>query len=43
MQLLSVVIFEPFKHYNFEAVDITTCTGCFNFNKKKFLQAITSI
>ena len=37
MQPLNVVVFEPYKHYHSKAVD------CSDFNKTKFLAAITSI
>ena len=43
MQPFNVVVFEPYKHYYAKAVDAATQTSCSNFNKIKFLAAITSI
>ena len=43
LQPLDVVIFQPFKHYHKQAVEAATRTGCTNFNKVEFLDAIHSI
>ena len=37
------MIFQPFKHYYKQAVEDATWTGCTNFNKLEFLDAIHSI
>ena len=43
LQPLDVVIFQPSKHYHKQAVEASTRTGCTNFNKVEFLNAIHSI
>ena len=36
-QLLNMVVFQPYKHWHAKALDEATQTGCYNFNKVKFL------
>jgi hypothetical protein len=43
LQPLDVVLFQPFKHFHGKAVDYATRTGCGDFNKLEFLNAIGSI
>ncbi len=43
LQLLDVVVFQPYKHYHALAVNHATRTGCRDFNKVEFLNSITSI
>ena len=43
LQPLDVVVFQPFKHYHRQAVELATRHGCTNFNKVEFLHAIESI
>ena len=43
LQPLDVVVFQPYKHWHAEAVDAAACTGCVDFNKVKFLEALRSI
>ena len=43
LQPLDVVLFQPFKHWHAEVVDMATRTGCTDFNKMEFLSAIASI
>ena len=43
LQSLDVVIFQSFKHYHRQAVEAATRTGCTNFNKLEFLDAIHTI
>ncbi len=43
LQPLDVVLFQPDKHYDAEAIDEATRTGCTDFNKLEFLAALTSI
>ena len=43
LQPLDVGVFQPFKHYHKEAVEMATRTGCTNFNKVEFLNAIHDI
>jgi len=43
LQPLDVVLFQPFKHYYRQAVEIAMRTGCINFNTVKFLYALHQI
>jgi hypothetical protein len=43
LQPLDVVVFQPYKHYHAEAVEAATPTGCTNFDKAEFLDAIHEI
>jgi hypothetical protein len=43
LQPCDVVVFQPFKHYHKQAVEAATRTGCTDFNKVEFLNAIDSI
>jgi len=43
LQPLDVVVFQLYKHYNTEAVEQATRTGCSDFNKVEFLHALRSI
>jgi len=43
LQPLDVVVFQPYKHYHAEALDIATRTGCSQFDKVEFFTAIESI
>ena len=43
LQPLDIGVFQPLKHYYKSAVEQATRTGCINFNKVKFLNAIHSI
>ena len=43
LQPLDVVVFQPYKHWHTEAVDVAACTGCVDFNKLEFLEALGSI
>jgi len=43
LQPLDIRVFQPLKHYHKCAVEQATCTGCTNFNKIEFLNAIHSI
>ena len=43
LQPCDVVMFQPFKHYHKQAVEAATRTGCTDFNKVEFLNAIDSI
>ena len=43
LQPLDVVLFQPYKHWHAEAVHDASRTGCTDFNKVEFLQAIGSI
>nr|POF13587.1 hypothetical protein CFP56_02610 [Quercus suber] len=43
LQLLDVVLFQPYKHYHRRAVNKATRTGCQNFNLVEFFSAIESI
>jgi len=43
LQPLDVVVFQPYKHYHAEAIDSATRTGCSEFDKIEFLNAINSI
>ena len=43
LQPYDVVVFQPFKHYHKQAVEAITRTGCTDFNKVEFLNAIDSI
>ena len=43
LQPLDVVVFQPYKHFHAEAIDVATRTGCSDFNKLEFLTAPTSI
>ena len=43
MQPLDVVVFQPYKHYHAEAIDMATRTGCSDFNKLEFFATINSI
>ena len=36
-------MFQPYKHFHLEAVDAATRSGCSEFNKIEFLNAIDSI
>ena len=38
-----MVVFQSYKHYHAEAIDIASCTGCSKFDKIEFLTAIDSI
>ena len=37
------VVFQPYKHFYAEAIDVATSTGCLDFNKLEFLAALTSV
>lgn len=43
LQPLDVGVFQPFKYYHKEAAEMATRTGCTNFNKVEFLNAIHNI
>jgi len=43
LQPLDVVVFQPYKHYHSEAIEIASRTGCFEFDKIEFLTAMDSI
>jgi len=43
LQLLDVLVFHPYKHYNTKAIEATTRPGCRAFDKVEFLIAINSI
>jgi hypothetical protein len=43
LQLLDVVLFQPFKHYHGKAVDYANYISCNDFNKLEFLIIINSI
>jgi len=43
LQPLDVGVFRPFKHHHKAAVEAATRSGCTEFNKLEFLQAISSI
>ena len=43
LQPLDVVVFQPYRHYHAEAVDQATRSGCSEFDKMEFLNAIDSI
>jgi hypothetical protein len=43
LQPLDAVIFQPYKHYNAEAIDDATRLSCLKFNKMEFLSSLSSI
>lgn len=43
LQPLDVVVFQPYKHYHAEAVEVATRMGCGDFDKCEFLDKIHSI
>ena len=43
LQPLDVVVFQPYKYWHAEAVNTAACTGCVDFNKLEFLEALGSI
>jgi hypothetical protein len=43
LQPLDVVVFQPYKHYHAEAVEVATRTGCVKYDKAEFLDAIHDI
>ena len=43
LQSLNIVVFQPYKHWHAEAVDAVARTGCMDFNKIEFLEALGSI
>jgi len=43
LELLDVVVFQPFQHYHAEAVEAPTRMGCGDCNKVEFLDKIDSI
>lgn len=42
-QPLDVKVFQPYKHYHAEAIDEATRTGCMDFNRLEFLNALPEI
>ena len=43
LQPLDIVVFQPYKHWHAEAVDAAARTGCVDFNKLEFLEALGSV
>lgn len=43
LQPLDVVLFQPFKHYHRQAVEMAVQTGCTNFNTVEFLHALRGV
>ncbi len=43
LQLLDVVLFQPYKHWHAKAVDDATRTGCIDLNKVEFLSALDTM
>jgi hypothetical protein len=43
LQPLNIVLFQPFKHYHRQAVEMAMRTGCTNFNIIEFLHALHGI
>ena len=40
LQPLDITVFQPYEHWHTEAVDTAACTGCVDFNKLEFLEAL---